>query len=885
MYKKTKLLFSIVLCTCIAFSNPLLSYAAPDNTKETADENENKLTISSVDDFLIFSENCRLDSYSKDLNVSLESDIDLTDTDFDSIPIFYGTFNGNNHRIKGLKITSDGSTKGLFRYIESTATVKNLIVEGTISPAGSRSIIGGIAGNNSGLIQNCVFSGTVTGADNIGGLAGINDLNGIIENCKVYGTIHGDHFVGGIAGGNYGVIRNCSNLTKINTTVEENSVEISDITLNSLTSSESAVTTTDIGGITGSNNGVIRNCENHGNIGYQHIGYNIGGISGSNIGYITNGTNYGSILGRKEVGGIVGQMEPASTLDFDADTFQILETQFNTMSVLADRAATNVENNSNISDADLNTLSTELNKARQALGKLQSTDGSYDRDQILAAQNTLAGSLSKIRETSRKIANESPNASDSLSKDLEAISKQAGKISSTLSNASDNLGGSFTDTSDMDTENDTIGEVSDCTNIGYIQADLNIGGIVGAISLESDLDPEEDIEITGNESMNFDYEIRSVIRNCTNQGTIVAKRQYAGGIVGLASLGLVHSCTNTGKIDAAGADYVGGIAGESHGYIRNCNTKCIILASSYVGGVAGLASTVSDCRSMIQINDFTEKAGAVLGYFAEEFSYENNYYLPVKNDIGGIDGISYEQWAKPLKEDEFFALENLPDMFKKQTLRFEFEGGVSKNITIDYGKRIAVADIPSVPKKAGYRGTWEGYEELISSELVFDTTFTTLYTPLSTTTQSRELRNNGAPVLLAEGEFTTDNTIKLSPSQEIPTLTADQTLVEALSYTVPTSNTSVTLRYLPPTGYLADTVTIMVLNNENQWQTVETKIVGSYIVFPVGEDTTVFCSVYTKPDYTMTYIIGGVIGIFVIVVITVIATKKKRKSKLNNTNQ
>jgi len=877
MYKKTKLLFSIVLGTCIVFSNLLFSYAAPDKNEEATEDSENTLTISSVEDFLLFSENCRLDSFSKDLIVSLESDIDLTNTSFDSIPIFYGTFDGNNHRIKGFTITSDGSTKGLFRYIESTATVKNLIVEGTLSPDGSRSNIGGIAGKNSGHIKNCSFSGTVTGADYIGGLVGTNDINGIIENCKAYGTIHGDHFVGGLSGANYGVIRNCANLTKLNTTVKENNVDISDITLDSLTSSESVVTATDIGGIAGSNSGVIRNCENHGKIGYQHIGYNIGGISGSSIGYITGCTNYSTILGRKEVGGIVGQMEPSSILDFDADTFQILESQFNTMSELTNRAAGNAENNTNISDSDLNTLSTELSNAQQALDKLQSADNSYDPDQILATHSSLAGSLSKILETSEKIANDNQTTSTGLSKDLEAISKQASKISSTLSNASNNIGGSFKDISDMDTENDFVSEVSDCTNTGSVQADLNIGGIAGAISLENDLDPEEDIEFAGNESLNFEYKIRSVIRNCTNQGTIVAKRQYAGGIVGLSSLGLVHSCTNTGKIDASGADHVGGIAGESYGYIRSCNTKCIILASSYVGGVAGLASTVSDCRSMTQVNDYNEKCGAVLGYFTDEFSYENNYYLPVKNDIGGIDGISYEQWAKPLNEDEFFALENLPDMFKKQTLRFVFEGGATKNISIDYGKRIAVADIPSVPKKAGYRGTWEGYEELISSELVFDTTFTPLYTPFSTTTSSRSLRSNGMPVLLAEGEFTTDNTIKLSPLKEYPTLSADKTLVESLSYTLPSSNTPITLRYLPPTGYLADTITIMVLDEKNQWQKADTKIIGSYIVFPVSNDSSAFCSVYTKNNYTLNYIIIGVIGILIIAAISIMAIRKKTK--------
>lgn len=877
MYKKVKFILGIILCASLTFGTPIPAYAAPVISENVVEKIENKLVISSVDDFLEFSENCRLDSYSKNLTVSLKTDIDLTDTVFDGIPIFFGTFEGNKHRIKGLYLTSDGSSKGLFRYVEETATIQNLIVEGNLSPDGSRSAIGGIAGNNSGTIQGCVFSGTVTGAESIGGLVGINELSGIIENCQIYGTIHGDHFVGGIAGENYGVIRNCSNLSKLNTTVEENSVEISDITIDSLTSSESAVTATNIGGISGMNSGVIRNCENQGNIGYQHIGYNIGGISGSNIGYITSCTNYSTILGRKEIGGIIGQMEPASTLDYDADTFQILEGQLNTMSSLAERAATNTEKNSNVSDTDLNTLSTELDNATKALEQLESNDGSLDPDQVLASQKALAGSLAKILETSGKIVDKNQNTSATLSKDIEAISKQAGKIGSTLSNASSNLGGSFSDVSDKDTEADTIGKVSNCVNYGSIQADLNVGGIAGAISLENDLDPKEDIEITGNESMNFDYEVRAVIRNCENQGIIVAKKQYAGGIVGMLSFGLIHSCTNTGEIDASGADYVGGIAGESYGYIRNCNSKCIISASTYVGGIAGLASTVSDCRSMIQINESTEKTGAVLGYSTEETSYENNYYLPVKSDIGGIDGISYEKYAKPLSEEEFFALENLPETFRKQILRFVFDGGSSKNITIDFGNRIEVSDIPSVPKKSGYRGSWEGYDELISSEIVFDTTFTTVYTPLATTLQSRNTRKNDAPVLLASGEFTTETTIKLS-DMEAPALLADQHLIESFAYTLPNSNTAITLRYLPPQDYDPETITIKVLGSDNIWETADAEIDGSYIVFSVNSDAIGFSSIYTQPDYTLhMVIVCGCSGIIIAILIVLLVRKLKAK--------
>ncbi len=873
MRKLKNIILSILLCCILALSLPLSSYA-----KEELSNNEiAALTISTLEEFLSFSENCRLDSFSTDLVVSLETDIDLTDTAFTGIPIFSGTFEGNGHRIKGFTLTNEGSNQGFFRYLEESATVRNLIIEGKLYPDGSQNVIGGIAGNNAGHIENCVFSGSVTGTDNIGGIVGINELTGIVENCQVYGTIHGDHFVGGIAGENYGVIRNCSNLTKINTTVEENSVEISDITLNSMTSSESVITTTDIGGITGSNNGVIKNCQNHGNVGYQHIGYNISGISGSQSGYITGCTNYADILGRKEVGGIVGQMEPASTFEYKADTFQILKSQLNTLSTLADNVSSNAQNTS-ASEEDLDSLSKDVDTAQKALNQIGSTDGSTDPDSVIAAMNNLASSLSNILETTGKIADDNQDVSDTLSNDIQKIFKQVSNISSTLSNATSTIGGSFTDMSDKDTDDNTIGKVVNCVNSGSIQADLNVGGITGAITLENDLDPENDIDIKGNSSLNFDYEVRAVIRNCENQGTIEAKRQNAGGIAGYISIGLIHSCTNTGKIDTTNASYVGGIAGRSDGYIRNCNTKCIISASTYVGGIAGNANTVSDCHSMVQIIDATETFGAVLGQKMDDASIENNYYLSVKEDLGGIDNISYENSAMALSEEEFFALENLPDMFETQTLRFIFEGGSSKNITVAFGERINVSDIPSVPKKDGYRGAWEGYEELISSEIVFDATFNCIYTPLKSTIESRETGKNGLPLILAQGEFLTENTIALTTLDEDVSIANGDILIEKYEFSLPKSNTDVTLRYLLPDDYEAENVSLFVRNSENNWYEAEFKADGSYLVFSIQDCDNAFYTVYNKANHLFEVALSSAgISILVILIITIIARTRKQK--------
>ena len=125
----------------------------------------NTVTISTRKDFLRFAKNCTLDSWSAGKTVVLTADIDLGRVNFSPIPIFGGTFEGNGHTISGLNLEQDGSQLGLFRYVAEGGVVKNLKVEGNVTPGGSRSSIGGIVGENNGTITGCSFDGTVEGKD------------------------------------------------------------------------------------------------------------------------------------------------------------------------------------------------------------------------------------------------------------------------------------------------------------------------------------------------------------------------------------------------------------------------------------------------------------------------------------------------------------------------------------------------------------------------------------------------------------------------------------------------------------------------------------------------------------------------------------------------
>ena len=71
------------------------------------------VSINSVEDLLQLVADCRLDSWSEDRTVDLNTDLDLTGVDFAGIPTFSGTFDGNSHTISGLSLVDDELGDGL----------------------------------------------------------------------------------------------------------------------------------------------------------------------------------------------------------------------------------------------------------------------------------------------------------------------------------------------------------------------------------------------------------------------------------------------------------------------------------------------------------------------------------------------------------------------------------------------------------------------------------------------------------------------------------------------------------------------------------------------------------------------------------------------------
>ncbi len=875
-----KRLFCALLCLTL-----LLTLSLPALAAEQAEETEapsNILTIFSLRGFLKFAERCRLDSYSQGLTVYLKADLDLSGTKFDGIPIFCGTFLGFDHTISGLELTADGSYQGLFRYLTETAAVHDLTVTGTVQPSGSQEAVGGIAGSNAGLIHNCSFEGALSGGGYTGGLAGKNTLTGIIENSQVRGSVNGTHFVGGIAGENKGVIRGSTNYALINTTVQQNTVSMTDVTLDNLMNSESTATVTDIGGIAGSSSGVIRSCINRGDVGYPHMGYNIGGIAGTQSGYLTGCKNYGQIQGRKEVGGIVGQMEPAALIQYDADALQILQGQLEGMSGIVNQTTSNLQSSGEAITGHVNSLQIHVYDALDSVALLvpdPSDPKLPDQDAIAAAESGLSSSLAGMTNTLQGMSAATYSAVGLLSNNLHALQRQINAMSATLGNVSETMGGSVQDVSDQDTQDNFTGKVETCQNLGPVLADLNGGGIAGAMAVENDMDVREDFDILGENSLNFESQLRAVVLDCENQADITVGKAAAGGITGWQSVGLVKDCCNTGMVDCSGGEYAGGISGQSTGFIRSSSANCVLSGSKHVGGIAGSAAVVTDCRSLVRLDHGTEKLGATLGTIEEnntelEVPISGNYYFPLGQDIGGIDGISYDGLSQSLSAEDFFSLADLPEIFSRALVTFRYADGTHRQIRIATGTALDPDTIPQLPELEGHVGHWEGLNTADTSQIYFDMTFDAVYTKLRAVIQSETLTSAGLPLLLLQGQFHTDSAVIIEAGEESPSLSEKETLLGTWDLTLPQSDSVTGARLWLPEDCKVSHLTVKVRSG-GQWQEVPHSPDGSYTSFPLTEETDAIALI--QRESFPWYLPAAGAGAAVLLLLLIFLLKKRKK--------
>lgn len=781
---------------------------------------EEIIKIKNVEDLLKFAEDCTLDTWSKDKTVVLQADIYMEGVVFQPIATFGGSFDGKGHSIIGLEITESISPAGFFGVLQEGAVVKNLNILGKIVPSGENNTVGGIVGENHGQLKNCTFTGVVRGSQDVGGLVGINGIAGSIQNCRVSGDIQGSRRTGGVSGFNQGIIEKCKNDAGVNIAKVDPQISMTDVNLdismdisqwNGMSMTDAA---SDTGGIAGYSSGVIYECSNTGTVGYPHIGYNLGGVAGRSCGYIADSENTGLVYGRKDIGGIVGQMEPYVLVELTESAVSEIGRELEVLKNAIDQAKKH-------SDESSTTFNRRINKIESYMNSLQkSLEKSAEEKEETSDEQDVMGQLAELLPTEQitelrvqmellskqveQLALETANSAGTLKGDADRIISQTEVLSGTMEAVMEqveklSLSDFVEDISQWDPVKAALGKVVDCMNTGSVCGDKNVGGITGSMSMEYELDPEDDLSVEISMKERRKYQLTDIIQDSVNYAKIICKKDYAGGICGRMDIGYILESENYGPVSGQNGDYVGGIAGITGSTIRDCFVKCALSGQNYIGGIVGSgiaedvtgeSSLVSGCYAMVDVMSYRQFVGGVAGIAYGQ--YEDCYF--VSEGLAGINRISYEGKAEPISYDALLEVKNLPKEFEDR-------------------------EIFSV-----------------------DTDSATEYTTVLTAIASAEVREDGRPIFLAEGQFLSDSGLnliveektfdpkeiqgfwrKLQPSEvleqwkvEVP---EDGLLIRSMRYHVPEENTELLEFYVKQDG---------------DWKLVDGEMVGSYLVFNIA---------------------------------------------------
>ncbi len=871
------------------------------------------IVISTAEDLIQFAENSSFDQWSKDKKVVLDSDIDLQNKEFEPIPIFSGDFDGQNHSIKGLSINKEGSNFGLFRYLEKEGVIRNLKVEGVVTPKGDRSNIGGLVGYNKGRIENATFIGHVKGKDTIGGIAGINGKGGSIVDSEVKGVIYGESKVGGLVGFNTGTITNSKNSASVNTTVEEVPIQLEDISIDIINIANLTTDSMDIGGIAGLSTGIISKSENIGSIGYLSHGYNIGGIVGRQSGYVNECINTGQVNGRKDIGGIAGQMEPYINKVIPPSKIRALQRELGPFKRNMNKMLNTIRTTSEKMNKSMKIIDEEIKKIEphmkvlidkieglipggqnivgieniedleyilpdldiDDLEELFPSDDPIFDEEYEEAREGLFSSMRLIFQEFSSLTKDMGETTDILIGDMERVSESMYRMMDLLFGIIDEISSMtfnqekiYEDVSSKDVDKYIDGKVINSINYGSIKGDISIGGIAGAMGIEFELDPEEDLKLQNNFNYDTVYQARVVIMDCENKGKIQSKKNNVGGIAGNQEMGYIKGAISENLIESIDGHYVGGIAGTSKGPIESSYVKAELEGGNYIGGIAGLAGEINNSYSMVKINKSGAYVGAIAGNIVSGSRIKDNFF--VSNVLKGIDGISYQGKAEFISYNDLMNLKDLPELFKSFKLDFVLEEEIIKTMSFNYGDSFSKDVFPSIADKNGAYGRWE-LKDL--ENLVFDTKVSAQYIPYTTLLESDERRKELA-IFLVEGKFKEENSIKLEKESKF-SLGKDKA-IESWNLEIPDDgNQGHIIRYHPPK---TNKNYAIYLFENNNWKRVKTKKDGKYIVFQASGDY-INIGIFEEGTSILKYSL--ILGIIISMVFVVLFFSKKRRKVLS----
>ena len=509
-----------------------------------------------------------------DFNFALKNDINASDigNGYEAIggtTGYNGTFDGRGNRIIGLTVS--GENAGIFSTVGTNGVVKDVnIYSGTFT--GSENA-GAVAGKNNGRIEGIVtFGNTVTSNGNAGGIVGINNNGGAVDDVESTGSViagSSSAVAGGLVGTNDGGLFNSFSDSAVTVetgvTLDEKNTALGGVVginngnvqyVDSLgVTNGGATNSSNIGGIIGTN-AEGKKVENVVNATGVEGTNNVGGLIGDNRGNVTNGRNNGTITGNKNVGGMVGINGENSTLtNLVNDSSAAITGEQYVGGIAGDNAGTITTGNEE-TDENVNLINRGTITGQQYVGGVAGSnsgtitnannDVELNVKDSTATGNDAAEYFGGIAGVNTGTINKATNTADVNADGATYVGGIVGKNDGTLENMAGNSG--------------------NVTGKDYV------GGVAGQNNAVNN-DPLNGVE-------------------ASNTGTVFATAGGAGGIFAVNNANITNSkLTNNGAVIGKGGNGTGGIFGVNSGDISESSlineVYGQVIGTNNVGGLIG----------------------------------------------------------------------------------------------------------------------------------------------------------------------------------------------------------------------------------------------------------------------------------------------------------
>ena len=192
---------------------------------------------------------------------------------------------------------------------------------------------------------------------------------------------------------------------------------------------------------------------------------------------------------------------------------------------------------------------------------------------------------------------------------------------------------------------------------------------------------------------------------------------------------------------------------------------------------------------------------------------------------------------------------------------------------------VSNAQTPVLPPKNGYIAQWEHLDEIDLNNVFLALTLEAEYIPCFTIIESSQSRENGKPILLAEGPFSKDEKPDPGTAQVVPDLPNGYDAVEVWQLPQLKDEEAHLVHLAIPENLKSANAGIVIQHSDDSWEEISAENDSSYLVFSIASGDKAVCMAKAPSIQTSEILIICADAAVLVAAVAILLAKKHKKRK------